>query len=154
MYLYYSRVNSLHQRLRVAVPAQCASGKNVQSTRLSYDSNGNLTGDGTNTYTFDARNHLTASSGGSNPSFVYDGFGRRLSETVSGTTTQFLYDGLNPVQELNVSNVATANLLTGLKIDEVFSRTDSSGARSFLTDILGSARADRFERNHPDPVHL
>jgi len=28
-------------------------------TGLSYDANGNLTGDGTNTYTWDAHNHLT-----------------------------------------------------------------------------------------------
>src|ERR1700731_120515 len=56
-------------------------------------------------------------------------------------TTQFLYDGLNPVQEMNASNVATANLMTGLNIDEFFSRTDSSGARSFLMDILGSTLA-------------
>jgi len=64
-----------------------------------------------------------------------------MKKTAGGTTTQFLYDGLNPVQELNSSNVATANLLTGLNIDEFFSRTDSSGARSFLTDILGSTLA-------------
>jgi uncharacterized protein RhaS with RHS repeats len=44
---------------------------------LSYDANGNLTGDGTNTYTWDARNHLSAISGGSTASFVYDAFGRR-----------------------------------------------------------------------------
>jgi RHS repeat-associated protein len=64
-----------------------------------------------------------------------------MKKTIGGITTQFLYDGLNPVQELNSSNVATANLLTGLNIDEFFSRTDSSGARSFLTDILGSTLA-------------
>src|SRR5713226_6788027 len=62
-------------------------------------------------------------------------------KTINGAITQFLYDGLNPVQELNASNVATANLLTGLNIDEFFSRTDSSGARSFLTDILGRTLA-------------
>jgi hypothetical protein len=32
-------------------------------TPLSYDANGNLTGDGTNTYTWDARNHLSAIRG-------------------------------------------------------------------------------------------
>jgi hypothetical protein len=37
---------------------------------LSYDANGNLTSDGTNTYTWDARNHLTAISGGATASFV------------------------------------------------------------------------------------
>jgi len=110
------------------------------NTRLSYDSDGNLIGDGTNTYTFDARNHLTAISGGATASFVYDGFGRRMSKTISGTTTQYLYDSLNPVQELNSSNGVVANLLTGLGIDEYFTRTDTStGVTStFLGDALGS----------------
>src|SRR6185437_11363156 len=35
----------------------------------------------------------------------------------------------------------TANLLTGLGIDEVFSRTDANGARSLLTDAPGSTLA-------------
>src|SRR5260370_24592157 len=71
---------------------------------VSYDANGNLQTDGTNTYTWDARNHLTATSGGTTASLVYDALGRRVSKTIGGTTTQFLYDGLNPVQELNASN--------------------------------------------------
>jgi len=37
--------------------------------------------------------------------------------------------------------VPSANLLTGLGIDDFFQRTDSSGVRSFVTDILGSAVA-------------
>ena len=45
--------------------------------RSRRDGNGNLTGDGTDTYTWDARNHLTAISGGPTASFVYDAFGRR-----------------------------------------------------------------------------
>ncbi len=45
---------------------------------------------------------------------------------------------MNTVQEIS-SN--TANLLTGLGIDEVFTRTDSSGTRHFLTDALGSTLA-------------
>ena len=57
--------------------------------------------------------------------------------------TEFLYDGLNPVQELNGNNPPspTAELLTGLDIDEYFTRTDSNGAMSFLTDALGSTLA-------------
>jgi RHS repeat-associated protein len=35
----------------------------------------------------------------------------------------------------------TANLLTGLGIDEYFSRNDSSGSMSFLRDALGSTMA-------------
>ena len=107
---------------------------------LSYDANGNLTSDGTNTYTWDARNHLTAISGGTTASFVYDAFGRRVQKTVNGTSTQFLYDRSNPVQEIQ-GGTASANLLTGLGIDERFQRTDSAGARDYLIDILGSTLA-------------
>jgi len=112
-------------------------------TPLSYDANGNLTGDGTNTYTWDARNNLSAISGPVDASFVYDAFSRRMSKNVSGTTTQFVYDGLNPVQELDGASPpdVTANLLTGLGIDEYFTRSDSGGPVSFLTDALGSTVA-------------
>jgi len=112
---------------------------NFNGTALSYDANGNLTSDGTNTYTWDARNHLTAINGGSTAIFTYDGFGRRVKKVIGGTTTQFLYDGLNPVQELNgaVPPSPTANLLTGLRIDEYFTRTDTATS-TFLADALGS----------------
>jgi YD repeat-containing protein len=36
---------------------------------LGYDANGNLTSDGTNAYTWDARNHLSAISGANSASF-------------------------------------------------------------------------------------
>jgi RHS repeat-associated protein len=110
-------------------------------TTLSYDANGNLTGDGTNTYTWDARGHLSTISGGATASFVYDAFGRRMKKTIgSSTVTQFVYDRVNPVQELNGANppAVTANLLTGLNIDEFFTRTASGTTSTLLADALGS----------------
>jgi RHS repeat-associated protein len=109
-------------------------------TSFTYDDNGNLTSDGTKSYGWTARNELTGLSGGVSASFAYDAVGRRRSRTVGSTTTQFLYDGLNPVQEL-ASGTPTANLLTGLGIDEYFTRTDGSGVRNLLTDALGSTIA-------------
>ena len=110
-------------------------------TSPTYDPNGNLTGFGSQTYTWNDRNQLSATSAGS-ASFSYDGLGRRLSKTIGGTTTKFLYDGANVVQEQNSSNTATANLLTGLGIDEVFARQVVGGATSsLLTDALGSTIA-------------
>ena len=107
-------------------------------TTLAYDANGNLTFDGTNTYAWDARNHLTAISGAVAASFTYDAFGSRASKTIAGTGTQFLYDGPNPVQELQ-GGAPSANLLTGGRPDEYFTRTDSSNNGSTLfTDALGS----------------
>jgi RHS repeat-associated protein len=108
---------------------------------LTFDLNGNLTGDATTTYTWDARNRLASLSGpGTTASFQYDPLGRRTRKIINGTTTDFLYDGLNPVQELSGGS-PVANLLTGLGIDEYFTRTDSAGTRALLTDALGSTVA-------------
>ena len=105
---------------------------------LSYDLNGNLTSDGTNTYTWDARNRLTAISGsGVNAGFQYDAAGRRSSKSINGATTSFLYNGASTVQEQS-SQSGTANILNG-GLDEIFTRSDSSGAWSPLADGLGSS---------------
>jgi len=111
----------------------------------TYDLNGNLgtvTDAGvTTTYSWNVRNQLTGiSNTGFSASFTYDSFGRRTGKTVQGTTTNFVYDGLNPVQEKNGATV-TANLLTGLGIDEFFTRTDGVGVRSLLPDALSSTIA-------------
>ncbi|MGH9410199.1 MAG: RHS repeat domain-containing protein [Vicinamibacterales bacterium] len=106
---------------------------------FSYDPNGSLTNDGTNAYSWNARNQLASISGGASASFAYDGTGRRRSKTIAGSSTAFLYDGLNPVQEL-VGGSASANLLTGLGVDEYFSRDDGSPA-FFANDALGSTVA-------------
>jgi len=87
---------------------------------LSYDANGNLTNDGANTYTWDARNQLVAISGSVTASFQYDANGRRISKTVGGQTAGYLYDGVNVVQEISGTS-PTANLLTG-GVDHVFAR--------------------------------
>jgi RHS repeat-associated protein len=104
----------------------------------TYDSNGNVLSDGTNSYAWDARNHLVSMNSGS-AGFQYDPFGRRVAKTVLLTTTNYLYDRSNPVQEL-AGTTPTANLLTG-GLDQYFERTDSNGAANFLTDALGSTLA-------------
>jgi RHS repeat-associated protein len=109
-------------------------------TPLTYDANGNLTNDGTDTYTWDARNHLVGITGNNTASFVYDALGRRALKSINGTTTQSLYDGLNPAQELQ-NGTPRANMLTGLGIDEYFQRTDSGGTYDYLSDIVGSTVA-------------
>ena len=95
----------------------------------------------TATYTWNARNQLTGiSTTGFAASFSYDSFGRRTGKTVQGVVTNFVYDGPNPVQE-KAGAVVTANLITGLGIDEFFQRTDGVGARALLPDALGSTVA-------------
>ena len=120
---------------------QTTFGTNTET----YDLNGNLntvTDAGvTATYTWNARNQLAGiSTTGFAASFAYDSFGRRTDRTVQGVVTNYVYDGLNPVQEKAGATV-TANLLTGLGIDEFFTRTDGVGTRALLPDALGSTVA-------------
>lgn len=132
------------------------------TTTETYDLHGNLAtmtdASGTTTYTWNARNQLTAISGpGVTASFTYDSFGRRTGKTINGTTTNFLYDELNPVQEKNGATV-TANLLTGLGIDEFFTRIDGAGVRALLPDphwaqplpwVMGQGHCRRSTRMNP-----
>lgn len=117
---------------------QLTFGTNTET----YDFHGNLAtvtdASGTTTYTWNVRNQLTnITTAGFAASFSYDAFGRRTGKTVQGATTNFLYDGLNPVQEKNGATV-TASLLTGLGLDEFFTRTDGVGVRALLPDALFS----------------
>jgi RHS repeat-associated protein len=111
---------------------------NWNGTSFSYDLNGNLTADGLTNYSWNARNQLVGLSGGTTATFGYDGIGRRRQKSIGATTTRFLYDGLNFVQELSSGGTPTANLLTGRGLDETFTRIDGGGARTLLTDALGS----------------
>ena len=120
---------------------QTTFGTNTET----YDLDGNLAtvtdAGNTATYSWNARNQLVSiSSPGFVASFTYDSFGRRTGRTVQGAVTNYVYDGLNPVQEKAGATV-TANLLTGLGIDEFFTRADGVGVRSLLPDALGSTVA-------------
>ncbi len=113
---------------------------NWAGTTLTYDANGNLKSDGNLTYGWDSRGRLNSLSGTATASFVYDPMGRRSGKIVSGTATNFVFDGPNVVQEL-AGSAPTANLLTGLRADEIYNRTDALGSRNFVTDALGSTVA-------------
>lgn len=99
-------------------------------TIISYDANGNIQNDGAAAYTWNARNQLITRVA---TTFQYDSFGRR---TLNAAGKQLLYAGWNAVQELSGTTPVANRILGG--VDEFFSRTDSSGAYSPLTDALGS----------------
>ena len=125
--------------LPVSTTAYDANNQLTQwgTATLTYDANGNMLSSGADGYTWDGRNHLVSTLSGA--SFQYDPFGRRTSKTIAGVATGYLYDGSNVTQELS-GTTPTANLLSA-GIDEVFTRTDSAGARHFLDDALGSTLA-------------
>ncbi len=78
----------------------------VGGNSYGYDSNGNLTADGTTAYTYDAENRLVVTSAGA--SLTYDPLGR-LYETYSASTgaTRFVYDG----DQLTLEYDASGNIL-------------------------------------------
>jgi RHS repeat-associated protein len=114
----------------------------------TYDTQGNLTGDGTNTYVWDVRNRLTQIKQGATvtASFEYDALNRRTKKIIGAASTEYLHDGLTPVQEKRVGDIT--QLITGPGIDDYLSRiTTTTGTtpvtttRNYLTDFLGSTTA-------------
>jgi RHS repeat-associated protein len=100
-----------------------------------WDANGSLTSDGVNSITWDARNRMTGI--GSQASFVYDAFGRRISVTKNGQAAiGYIYSGDDVIQETQSGSVLAA-MLTGLGIDERYVRA----GELVFTDLLGSTVA-------------
>jgi RHS repeat-associated protein len=85
------------------------SGSGISPT---YDANGNMLSDGTNSYGWDAANRLVkvAYGSGATTEFSYDAFGRRVKivEKASGgtvtSTRQFVYDGLDIAEQRDGTN--------------------------------------------------
>ena len=107
---------------------------NWNGTSVTYDNNGNVLSDGTNTFVWDAKNRLQSINGAG---FAYDALGRRVKNAAGHA---LLYDGLNAVQEIS-SVGPVANQLTSGSVDELLSRSDASGTVVPLTDALGSVIA-------------
>jgi RHS repeat-associated protein len=132
----YARIN-LPEAL---APGEYNAGNELverEGEELEYDDEGNLISDGSSEYSWDARGQLDGISGAHSAGFAYDPFGRRISKTLGGITTELLYDGPNVVQE-SVEGSPSAELLTGLTPDQLFSRTTEDGTQSYLTDRIGS----------------
>jgi RHS repeat-associated protein len=134
---------------RTALPAAVPTASYDAANRLagqagrmfSYDANGNVTSDGFTSYIWNVRDQLVGLSGGTAASFSYDATNRRASKTIDGQATQFLYDGADVVQELS-GTTPVATLVRALALDELWSRTDSSGTHLTLADSLGSMLAE------------
>ena len=119
----------------------------VNGLTLSYDSKGNLTGDGTWSYTFDASNRMTAASrSGTRATYEYDPLGRRSAKVVNGNRTEFLHDGNEVIIEYFINNGSPQidrRFVYGQGLDERLfvyagAGTTDSDRTSFHTDHLGS----------------
>src|SRR5690606_17400612 len=81
---------------------------------LSYDTNGNLTSDGSNSYVYDVENRLVTRSGDENATLRYDPLGRLYEIAGAGGTRRFLYDGSDLVAEYNTSGTLLRRYVHGL----------------------------------------
>jgi len=138
-------VNNLNQYATVG--SQTTGGTNCQGAAqgLSYDCNGNLTFDGTRTYTYDAENRLLmANATGLAATYAYDPLGRRTKKSGTGvTTTYYLSDGTDEIAEYDSTKTVTVRYIPGPSIDEpIAMETASTGAKEYFhTDKQGSVSA-------------
>jgi RHS repeat-associated protein len=116
------------------------------SATPTYDGNGNLTGDGTFSFGYDAENRLVSgSASGTTASYSFDAQGRRKSKTVNGVTTLFVTDADNrEVLEVDGSSGAIQRWYAyGLGSNEVLNRAEVVAAirSAYVPDIQGSSVA-------------
>jgi RHS repeat-associated protein len=114
----------------------------VGGTNLTYDTRGNLTGDGVWTFSYDHENHLIlASKNGTTASYTYDGLGRRISKTVNGTTTRYVYSGSNLIEERGGSGMVLATYVYEGGVDRPVKVAKSGNVYCFQRDVLGNVIA-------------
>ncbi|MCA3173333.1 MAG: hypothetical protein ING25_09815 [Burkholderiales bacterium] len=126
---------------------------------LSYNPAGSLTSkvntadaNDRTTYTWDSPQRLTqVSTPEHTATYQYDLLGRRVQRQITKPgfppeTTHYVYDGLQAVGEIRPQQSSTS-LMTGLNLDEMLARvttlnaTNTTQARTYLTDALGSVMA-------------
>ncbi|WP_198174880.1 RHS repeat-associated core domain-containing protein [Spirosoma arboris] len=113
------------------------NGSNAPPT---YDKNGNLVSDGSNTYEYDPENRLLSIQNGTTKvAYTYDALGRRVSRTLGGTTTRYYYDLDNVIEEN--TNGIIKSLIYGSEIDQILYVNVGSNDYYYQTDDLNSVQA-------------
>ena len=126
----------------------------VGGTAYTYDANGNLTTDGTQTYYYDCENKLTKvvrnSDGQTLGEYKYDPFGKRVQKISSGITTNFIFDQISyqVLEERSDAGVLLRLFTYGSVIDEplimyqvdtyYYYYRDGLGSVVNLTDLAGA----------------
>jgi len=116
----------------------------VAGTTFGYDSNGNLTADGTNTFGYDAENHLTSATvGGVTATLSYDPTGRLWHVVKGSTDLRFYYDGTDMAAQYGNSGTLQYRYVFGPGVDAPLLQYNSSGVRTWYTaDERGSIISD------------
>jgi RHS repeat-associated protein len=128
--------------------AYAVNGLNQYTTAgpaaFTYDANGNLTADGTNTFVYDAENRLvSATAAGQTTTLTYDPLGRLWQVVKGAANTRFLYDGDALAAEYDGTGIMTARYVHGSNAaadDPLVWYTDAgtTNKRWLHSDHLGS----------------
>jgi RHS repeat-associated protein len=120
--------------------------ESVNGVTFSYDANGNLTSDGSKTYTYDVENRLIGVAGSSpslSATLSYDPMGRLYRYTVNGQTTDFLYDGDSLIAEYQGSAL-TKRYVHGISTDTPLVQ--------YIGSTVGMTNRQFLHRNHQGSV--
>lgn len=126
----YGAANNLNQILTAGA-----------STLAYADGRGNLTSDGTWTYTYNTENMLIGATNGSvTVSFDYDAENRQIRKTVGSTKTRYVYSGDQLIAEYNdTTGALLRRYVYALGKDDPIMVVDSSNVVTYLhADHLGS----------------
>jgi RHS repeat-associated protein len=107
------------------------------SAGFGYDSNGNLTSDGTSSYSYDRENRLVGGSSSGGTTLTYDPLGRlwKVHSPQTGTTS-FLHDGDNVVAEYDWSGAMLWRYFWGPGADEPIIQDEGSALNCTGTRFL------------------
>ena len=114
----------------------------VFGSSIGYDGNGNLTNGGTiqsGLFFYDAQSRLTrAIVSGNTTDFYYDSKNRVVKRSLNIVPTFLIYDGWNLIDERTSTGTQQARYVHGTQVDELLTKTDSTGVIYYHHDGLGS----------------
>jgi len=106
---------------------------------LTYDANGNLLSDGTQTYAYDFENRLISVNGGATAKYFYDALGRRILKVAGSDSTFFYYAQLRAIEERSATGgPVQAAYVFGTGLDEVLTMQRGGQTYYYHTNALGS----------------
>ncbi len=122
------------------VATSTGGGGSVATTTLAYDANGNLTSDGTFTYTWDYLNRMTQSGNGTATStYAYDQDGNRVKIVEAGVTTIFPNKFYNAM--LGGAGTTTKHIYAGDMLLSTIENTNTAAATTTTHTVFTDALA-------------
>ena len=135
VYAWDDHVNATRTYTRNGLNQYLTAG----SASFTYDVRGNLTSDGTNSYTYSSENRLLTGPGSS--TFSYDPMGRLYQSVGGGVTVRRAYDGQALIAEYNASNALQRRYVYGPGVDTPivwYEGTGTADRRWLQADERGS----------------